>query len=421
MKPLAERRRPYLLKDFIGQEHLLGEEGVLRKLIVNGNITSLVLWGPPGVGKTTLANIIANETKKNIRFLNAISAGVSDIREVITYAKSIGGGCILFIDEIHRFNKSQQDVLLGAVEKGLIILIGATTENPSFEVNAALLSRCQVLTLYSLQPAHLRTMIETALEQDEILSTYQVTINEWEALISIADGDGRKALNAIELLINTHTDKNIPLIIDNQYAKQVIQQNILQFDKSGESHYNTISAFIKSVRGSDVNASIYYLARMLAGGEKPEFIARRLVILSAEDIGLANPNALLIANACFDAIHKIGMPEARIVLSECTIYLASSPKSNAAYLAIDAALAEVKKSGNLPIPLHLRNGVTPLMKSEGYGLDYEYPHDFENQFIHKEYLPEALSGKVFYEPKNNPKENEIKKFLHLRWKGKYRY
>ncbi len=420
--PLAERMRPHSLHDFVGQEHLLAKNAALRKIIESGNIPSMIFWGPPGVGKTTLAHLIASATNRAFFTLSAVHSGVKDVREAIEKAdkqRFFGGSPILFIDEIHRFSKSQQDSLLHAVEKGIVVLIGATTENPSFEVIAPLLSRCQVFVLNPLTQEQLELLLRRAIEQDLILKQMRIQLQETEALLRISGGDARKLLNALEIVIQAQNSDEI--IITDNLVQETIQKNILLYDKQGEQHYNIISAFIKSVRGSDPNAAVYYLARMLAAGEDIEFIARRMIILAAEDIGLANPNALLLANSCFQAIHNIGMPEARIILAETAIYLATSPKSNSAYLAIDAALEQVEKTGDLPVPLHLRNAPTAFMKQLGYGKNYAYAHDYTNNFVNQEYLPENLSGTCFYTPGDNSRENEIRSFLKNRWKNKYGY
>jgi len=421
LKPLAERLRPKNLDEFVGQKHLTNEKSVFRKIIDSGNIPSLILWGPPGVGKTTLANIIAHKSKRILFSLSAVNSGVKDVRELIEKAsinvKSGYGSPILFIDEIHRFSKSQQDSLLAAVENGTVILIGATTENPSFEVITPLLSRSQVYILKSFDEESLNDLLERAINKDEYLLTREWNFKEKEALFRFAGGDARKLLNILEMIYHAVPVGKIE--IDNKNIAELLQQNIAMYDKGGEMHYDIISAFIKSVRGSDPNAAIYYLARMLSGGEDPKFIARRLIILASEDIGLANPNALLLADACFRTVHTIGMPEARIILSETTIYLATSPKSNSAYAAINKAFDFVKQTGDLPIPLKLRNAPTDLMKKIGYGNDYKYAHSYENNFVEQEFLPESISGTIFYEPSNNPKENELKNFLIKRWKNKY--
>jgi putative ATPase len=421
--------RPKTLDEYLGQEHLVGKKGTLRKSLEAGLLPSIILWGPPGVGKTTLANILANKLERPFYKLSAINSGVKDIREAIDKAKDQNifdkGGPILFIDEIHRFSKSQQDSLLGAVEKGIITLIGATTENPSFEVISPLLSRCQVYVLKPLDDENLLEIMNRALKFDPFLNKLNITIQESEALFRISGGDARKLLNALEIVISAQQNdpelQQQPIIVTNDMVIEIIQKNIALYDKNGEQHYDIISAFIKSMRGSDPNAAVYYLARMLSGGEDIEFIARRMVVLAAEDIGLANPNALLLANNCFQAIHTIGMPEARIVLSETAIYLATSPKSNAAYVAIDKALSLVNESGDLPVPLHLRNAPTRLMKNLGYGADYKYAHSFEKNFVSQEFLPEKISGKKLYEPGNNPKEKEIRDRMKELWKEKYGY
>jgi putative ATPase len=429
-QPLADRMRPKKLEEYIGQEHLVGERGAIRKSVEAGILPSMILWGPPGVGKTTLAHLLATQLDRPFYMLSAVNSGVKDVRETIEKAKNLQlfgkGGPILFIDEIHRFSKSQQDSLLAAVEKGIVILIGATTENPSFEVISPLLSRCQVYILKYLDESQLLEIVNRAIANDFYLKKLQIEVRETEALFRISGGDARKVLNAVELVINTQLnesseDNSKTIVIDNKLVQEIIQKNIALYDKNGEQHYDIISAFIKSVRGSDPNAAVYYLARMLSGGEDIEFIARRMVVLAAEDIGLANPNALLLANNCFQAIHTIGMPEARIVLSETAIYLATSPKSNSGYLAIDEALGFVNESGALPVPLHLRNAPTSLMKSIGYGKDYQYAHSYENNFIDQEFLPENISGKKFYEPGNNAKESEVRNWLRGLWKKKYGY
>ena len=418
--PLAELLRPKSLEDFLGQEHLVGPDAILRKVIESGNLPSIIFWGPPGVGKTTLAFIISKQLNKPFFILSAINSGVKDIRSVIDQANDSGGGAILFIDEIHRFSKSQQDSLLGAVERGTITLIGATTENPSFEVISPLLSRCQVYILKSLGKNELATLLSTSVSFLEKSTGKKITIEEDEALMRISGGDARKLLNALELIVNTEIHRD-SISINNEKALAIIQEKLAIYDKSGEMHYDVISAFIKSLRGSDPNAAVYWLARMIEGGEDPLFIARRMVILSAEDIGLANPNALLLANSCFDAVHKIGMPESRIILSECAVYLATSPKSNATYMAIENAIDEVHRTGDLPVPLHIRNAPTRLMKEIGYGKDYKYAHSYENNFIELEFLPEKIKGKKFYAPGKSKKEDEIREWLKVRWKGKYNY
>lgn len=422
--PLPERMRPHTLKDYVGQEHLIGQGAILRRMIDTGNISSFILWGPPGVGKTTLAKIIAKQLDRPFYTLSAISSGVKDIRDVIE--KSKGGNLfatktpILFIDEIHRFNKGQQDALLGAVEEGVFTLIGATTENPSFEVISPLLSRCQVFVLKELEIKDLDTLINRAVTEDEYLKTLKIKVEERDLLYRYSGGDARKLLNILEIIVNSGPDKNNEIIINNDTVKAKIQENMALYDKNGEQHYDIISAFIKSIRGSDPNAAVYWMARMIAGGEDPLFIARRMVILAAEDIGLANPNALLLAQACFDAVHNIGMPEGRIPLSETAIYLASCAKSNSAYMAIDAALELVKKEGDLPVPMHLRNAPTKLMKELGYGNDYKYAHSYEGNFTDQEFLPQELSGSRLYDPGKNTKEEEIRKRFSKLWE-KYRY
>jgi putative ATPase len=421
--PLAERLRPKHLDQYIGQEHLIGAGAVLRSAIDSGIIPSIILWGPPGVGKTTLANIISQQMKRPFYALSAIHSGVKDIREVIEKAKanSFFGNQnpILFIDEIHRFSKSQQDSLLAAVEKGIVTLIGATTENPSFEVISALLSRCQVYVLKSLSRANLETLLQQALRDDEFLREKNIKIEEYEALVRISGGDGRKLLNALELVVQAMDADEI--IITNDVVMEKVQQNLAMYDKNGEQHYDIISAFIKSIRGTDPNAALYWLARMIEGGEDPLFIARRLVILASEDIGNANPNALLLANNCFQALSNIGMPEGRIVLAQATTYLATSAKSNASYEGIEKAIALVRATGDLPVPLHLRNAPTSLMKDLDYGKEYQYAHAYEQNFALQEYLPESISGKIFYNPGNNPRENELRTFLKSLWKDKYSY
>jgi putative ATPase len=415
--PLAERLRPVTLAQLAGQQHLTGQGSILRTAIEQGKVPSMILWGPPGVGKTTIANIIANTLKVPFYTLSAISSGVKEVREVIDLAKK-QSNVILFIDEIHRFNKGQQDALLNAVEKGIITLIGATTENPSFEVNSALLSRCQVYVLKGLDKTDLEQLLQDALANDAILQAQQLQLQETEALLNISGGDARKLLNLLELVATT-----LPkgAAITNQNVMETAQQRIAMYDKQGEQHYDIISAFIKSMRGSDPNAAVYWLARMIEGGEDVKFIARRMVILASEDIGNANPNALLLANACFEAVNKIGHPEARIILSQCATYLASSAKSNAAYMAINNAMAAVKQQGDLPVPLHLRNAPTQLMKQMDYGKNYAYSHNYDNNFAPQEYLPDALSGTAFYQPGDNAREEELRKFLKARWKEKYGY
>ena len=421
--PLPERLRPKTLDDYVGQEHLVGKNSVLRQMIENGNISSFIMWGPPGVGKTTLARIISAKLDRPFYTLSAVSAGVKDVREIIEKSRSSSifskGKPILFIDEIHRFSKSQQDALLGAVEDGTIVLIGATTENPSFEVITPLLSRCQVYILKSLEIEHLEKLLQKALKEDKYLKEKNVSVKEREALFRFSGGDARKLLNIIELLVSGSA-KNNRYIIDNKTVTEKLQENIAIYDKSGEQHYDIISAFIKSMRGSDPNGAVYWLARMVAGGEDPLFIARRMVILASEDIGLANPNAFLLANSCFDAVNKIGMPESRIILSQTAIYLATSPKSNSAYMAINSALEEVNKSGNLSVPLHLRNAPTKLMKELGYGNEYKYAHSYSGNFTDLQFLPDEISDIKFYDPGNNAKESDIRKRLLSMWK-KYNY
>jgi putative ATPase len=421
--PLAERMRPDSLDDYVGQEHLTGTGAVLRNAIESGLLPSMILWGPPGVGKTTLAHIISKSLKRPFYALSAINSGVKDIREVIDKARGDNffgtNSPVLFIDEIHRFSKSQQDSLLGAVEKGWITLIGATTENPSFEVISALLSRTQVYILKSLSVPDLIKLLHTAIVKDYFLKKYIIELKETEALVRLSGGDARRLLNVFELVVKSRGEAK--LVIDNEMVMATVQQNIALYDKTGEQHYDIISAFIKSMRGSDPNAAVYYLARMITGGEDPKFIARRMLILASEDIGNANPTALVIANNCFQAINVIGYPEARIILSQCAIYLATSPKSNASYLAIDDALALVKQTGDLPVPMHLRNAPTSLMKESGYGQNYEYAHNFEGNFVFQEFLPESIIGKVLYKPGNNSREREIKEALKKIWGDKYGY
>jgi len=416
--------RPVTLDDLVGQEHLTGKNSILRKSIEQGRIPSMILWGPPGVGKTTIANIIAHSLQVPYFQLSAISSGVKEVREVIEQAKQ-QQGTILFIDEIHRFNKGQQDALLGAVEKGIITLIGATTENPSFEVNSALLSRCQVYVLKALQEKDLVKLVQQAIEKDEEIKQLHIQLKETEALLTISGGDGRKLLNLFDLVVQTQlSDKpgnTEGMIITDALVMQVAQKKIALYDKQGEQHYDIISAFIKSMRGSDPNGALYWLARMIEGGEDVKFIARRMLIFASEDIGNANPNALLLANATFDAVSKIGYPESQIILSQCATYLASSAKSNAAVVAIGAALSAVQKNGDLPVPLHIRNAPTKLMKDMQYGKGYQYSHLGEGNFIEQEYLPEKIAGTTFYHPGNNARENELRKFLRERWKEKYGY
>ena len=420
-KPLAERLRPKSLEDYIGQQHLVGPGKVLRKMIDSGVVSSFILWGPPGVGKTTLAMIIAEQLKRPFYALSAVNSGVKDVREVIQKAEGQRffntPNPLLFIDEIHRFSKAQQDSLLAAVEKGTVTLIGATTENPSFEVISPLLSRCQVYVLKSQEKKDLEDLIDRAVSKDYYLSKRNITVKEKDAMISYSGGDARKLLNILELVVNGLGEGDI--VIDNEAVHRELHENPLMYDKDGEQHYDIVSAMIKSIRGGDPNAAVYWMARMLLGGEDPKFIARRLIISASEDIGLANPNALLIANTCFEVVHKIGMPEARIPLSECVIYLATSPKSNSAYLAIDAAMDTVRHTGNSPVPLHLRNAPTKLMKDLNYGQDYKYPHDYPGNFVEQPYLPEELKEKKFYLPQQNAQEVKILERLRAWWR-KYR-
>ena len=417
--------RPQKLADYVGQRHLVGPGCILRNMLDSGALSSFILWGPPGVGKTTLARIIANTLDREFYTLSAVSAGVKDVRDVIDAAKgkslfSQAGAPILFIDEIHRFNKAQQDALLGAVEAGTVILIGATTENPSFEVITPLLSRCQVFVLRSLEPADLQQLLDRALKEDAVLKERNIEVRETEAIFRHSGGDARKLLNILEIVVDAQVGKVDPVVIDNRTVTTCLQENVAIYDKGGEMHYDIISAFIKSVRGSDPNAAVYWMARMLDGGEDPLFIARRLCILAAEDIGLANPNALLLADATFRIVHSIGMPEARIPLSECAIYLASSPKSNAAYLAIDKALAAAKADQTASVPLYLRNAPTKLMEDLGYSDGYKYAHDFPGHFADLEFLPPTLSGTVFYDPQPNPQEDRLKAYLASCWPKYYK-
>ena len=422
-RPLAERLRPQTIDEYIGQSHLVGPDGVFRKFLDTGNVPSFILWGPPGVGKTTLAKLVANHLNRPLYTLSAVTSGVKDVREVIESARKHSlfqpSTSFLFIDEIHRFNKSQQDSLLGAVEQGIVTLIGATTENPSFEVISPLLSRCQVYILRSMEDDELQQLLDRAITKDDEMRKRNVKVEQCEALFKFSGGDARKLLNILDI-IAAATEGDITITDD--YVTQCLQQNIALYDKNGEQHYDVISAFIKSVRGSDPNAAIYYLARMLAGGEEPRFIARRLVILASEDIGLANPNALLLANACFDTVHKIGMPEARITLAETTIYLATSPKSNSAYMAINEALSFIEHdTTNRPVPLHLRNAPTKLMADAGYGKNYKYAHDFTDNFVNQEFLPESLTGKTFYHPNvQNQQEQKIAERINRLWGDKYK-
>ncbi|MEC5148320.1 replication-associated recombination protein A [Chitinophaga sp. 212800010-3] len=418
MQPLAERLRPVNLDELVGQEHLTGKESILRKAIETGKIPSMILWGPPGVGKTTIANIIAHTLQVPFYTLSAISAGVKEVREVIEMAKR-QRHAVLFIDEIHRFNKSQQDALLGAVEKGIITLIGATTENPSFEVNAAVLSRSQVYVLKPLGNEQLMQLLQQAMERDEWLRSKNIVLQETEAMFNISGGDARKLLNLFELVVSTLQED--PVVITDQKVMDIAQQRVAIYDKSGEQHYDIISAFIKSIRGSDPNAAVYWLARMIEGGEDVKFIARRLVILASEDIGNANPNALLLATSCFQAVNLIGYPESRIILSQCVTYLASSAKSNAAYMAINSAQGMVAKTGDLPVPMHIRNAPTKLMKEMGYSKGYAYAHDYENNFVTQEFLPDAIQGTKFYDPGKNAREDELRRYLKNLWKEKYNY
>ncbi|MBP3202137.1 MAG: replication-associated recombination protein A [Bacteroidales bacterium] len=424
LPPLPERMRPHTLDQYVGQRHLVGEGCVLRKMIESGNLSSFILWGPPGVGKTTLAHIIAQTLERDFFTLSAVTAGVKDVREVFEKARGSSlfnqkGAPILFIDEIHRFNKAQQDALLGAVENGTIVLIGATTENPSFEVITPLLSRCQVFVLKSLEKADLQQLLHRALKEDVLLKEKVIELREEEALLRYSGGDARKLLNVLELVVDAQAGKS-PILLDNATVTGSIQENMAIYDKDGEMHYDIISAFIKSIRGSDPNAAIYYLARMIDGGEDPLFIARRLCISAAEDIGLANPNALLLANACFDIVSKIGMPEGRIPLAEATVYLASSPKSNASYLAIDKALEVVRETGNQPVPLPIRNAPTKLMEELGYHDGYKYAPDYPGHFVDMEFLPDSLRGTVFYEPAPNKHENVLRAYLEACWPKYYK-
>ena len=422
LPPLAERMRPATLDDYVGQKHIVGPSGVLRRMIESGNVSSFILWGPPGVGKTTLAKIIAKTTKSAFYTLSAVTSGVKDVRDVLERCKADAhnvfneGRPILFIDEIHRFNKSQQDSLLGAVENGTVTLIGATTENPSFEVIRPLLSRAQVYTLNPLDTAELNELLQRAIKYDTVLSKRKVSVVETDDLFRYSGGDARKLMNILDLLEQS-SGYGEEIIISNRRVTESLQTNPTAYDKGGEMHYDIISAFIKSIRGSDPDAAVYWLARMISGGEDPVFIARRMAILAAEDIGLANPNALLLANATFDIIHKIGMPEGRIPLSECAIYLANSPKSNSAYLAIDAALEEVKQSGDLPVPLHIRNAPTSLLKELGYSKGYKYAHDYPGNFVKQQFLPDSLQGKRFWNACSNQQEDKMEEMRRLRWNG----
>ncbi len=421
--PLAERIRPKTLEEYISQKHLVGKEGALTAHIEQGILPSLILWGPPGTGKTTLAQIMAEQSGRPFYTLSAINSGVKEVREVIDKARQSGGlftqrNPILFIDEIHRFSKSQQDSLLGAVEKGWVTLIGATTENPSFEVIPALLSRCQIYILNAFDREDLIALLERAMEKDELIAKKKVSIKETEALLQVSGGDARRLLNIFELIVSS---QEAPVVIDNDLVLKKVQQNVVRYDKTGEQHYDIVSAFIKSIRGSDPNGAVYWLARMIEGGEDLKFIARRMLILASEDIGNANPTALILANNTFQAVASIGYPESRIILSQCAVYLANSPKSNASYLAIGKAQQLVRQTGDLPVPLHLRNAPTKLMKELDYGKDYKYAHDYEDNFAEQEFLPEELKGSQIYQPGNNAREEQFRKFLRDRWKGKYGY
>ena len=425
MTPLAERMRPTTLEDYVGQEHLVGTKGALRQQIARGFLPSLIFWGPPGTGKTTLANIIAHQSNRAFYTLSAISSGIKEVREVIEQSKQSGGlfttqNPIVFIDEIHRFNKTQQDSLLQAVEKGWITLIGATTENPSFEVIPALLSRCQVYILNAFERKDLEQLLQNAIAKDSVLKTKDIQLKETEALLKLSGGDGRKLLNTFELIVNA-TPEGQSVVITNDSVLHLVQKNTVLYDKTGEQHYDIISAFIKSIRGSDPNGAVYWLARMIEGGEDVKFIARRMLILASEDIGNANPTAMILANNTFQAVMTIGYPEARIILSQCAIYLASSAKSNASYKAINKAQQVVKQTGDLSVPIHLRNAPTKLMKELGYGKDYQYAHDYEGNFAFQDYLPDELQGETFYEPSDNPRENALREYLKKHWGNRYGY